>query len=58
MPVSLPHSVAVIGLEVVFPAVIAVILQRKMGTTDFTDYTDFESVMSPCPFTQKGERPN
>ena len=28
----------------------AVIQQRKMGTTD---YTDLEDVMSQCPFTQK-----
>jgi len=24
-----------------------------MGTTDFTDYTDFEYVMLPCPLTQE-----
>jgi len=30
-----------------------VTLGREMGTTDFTDYTDFEYVMLPCPLTQE-----
>ena len=29
------------------------VLGRAMGTTDFTDYTDFEYVMLPCPLTQE-----
>ena len=29
------------------------VLQREIGTTDYTDYTDLEYVMSSCPLTQK-----
>ena len=35
------------------PTLSAFILGKETGTTDFTDYTDFEYVMLPSPLTQE-----